>query len=370
MNTLCLLLVAIGVLMAKMPLGLNNSGVPESVNSVLVDYFTTAATKLARVVVDPPGTTPTAQAYRRARAADQLSQVRRILRSLDQSVQSWTGEAITTAYRAGRKLGIEQARTAGVRTGNIDGSFSQVSQRSAAIFAADTYSRLKAAADGMGERVVGVLRKTADVGLSRADLNSILAGGVITGQPRQTIRQLRDELRKIHGGEVEIVGKDGVARNYGVGYYAEMVARTQTREATVKARHQQLAELDIDLVMVVGRVSDNFCSAYLGMVFSLSGNSDTYPSIDEIDGPPFHPNCSKSTRPFIPELASRQQLEAAEGVDGAEKLLGLKGYAAQRAYQSLQLRSRVQRAYASTADKVFDGGEPPASGESSAGGES
>lgn len=344
--------------MADANLGIGNSGVPASASQVLAGYYRTAAKQLAAIVIDPPGGTENGRSYRRARAADQLNQVRRIQRKLDQLVSAWTGEAITMAYRAGRDLGRRQVIEAGVRIDPTkEGSFALVGARSAAVFAADTFETLKAASKGMTERVESVLRKTADVGLSRADLNTILAGGVITGQPRQTIRTLREELRAINGDKVTVVGKDGVGRDYDVGYYAEMVARTQTRQATVVARHERLQEADLDLVMVIGRVSDNFCSAYLGMVFSLSGKSDKYPSIDEIDGPPFHPNCSKSTRPFVPELASGQQLAAAGGVDGAEALLGLKGYAAQRAYQDLQLRSKVEKAYATTADKVFSGGD-------------
>ena len=50
------------------------------------------------------------------------------------------------------------------------------------------------------------------------------------------------------------------------------------------ARHERLGELGLDLVAFVGRVSDNFCSAFLGQVFSLSGTSNKYPAYASLPG--------------------------------------------------------------------------------------
>src|SRR5205814_1004202 len=81
-------------------------------------------------------------------------------------------------------------------------------------------------------------------------INKILAGGVIEGRPLDTIRRLKAELEEIHGETVEVNGK-----NFDVGYYAEMVARTKTRQATVVARHERLGDLGLDLVAIIGRLS-------------------------------------------------------------------------------------------------------------------
>jgi hypothetical protein len=143
--------------------------------------------------------------------------------------------------------------------------------------------------------------------------------------------------------------------NFDVGYYAEMVARTKTREASVDARHERLSELGLDLVAIVGRISKNFCTAFLGQVFSLSGNSDKYPAYSSLPGggPPFHPNCSKSTRPFVEELASDKQLDQADGLDDADKLLGMDATQAQRAFKDLQIHAQQKDRYATTASKLF-----------------
>jgi hypothetical protein len=105
----------------------------------------------------------------------------------------------------------------------------------------------------------------------------------------------------------------------------------------------------------VGLVSTHFCTAFLGQVFSLSGKSDKYPAYSELPGggPPFHPNCSKSTRPFVEELASPAQLEQAEGLDDADKLLGDDPARAQRKFRDLQIHTQQKDRYSTTAQKLF-----------------
>jgi hypothetical protein len=90
-------------------------------------------------------------------------------------------------------------------------------------------------------------------------------------------------------------------------------------------------------------------------VFSLSGKSDKYPAYAELPGggPPFHPNCSKSTRPFIEDLASSKQLDQADGLDDADKLLGMKPAEAQRTFKDLQIYDQQKDRYATTAKKLF-----------------
>jgi hypothetical protein len=144
-----------------------------------------------------------------------------------------------------------------------------------------------------------------------------------------------------------------------VGYYAELVARTRTREAQVQARHERLGELGIDLVSIVGRISNSFCTAFLGQVFSLSGTSAKYPAYASLPGggPPFHPNCSKSTRPYVEALATQAQAEQAETLPDAQQLLGQDVATAQRRYKDLQIRNQVEDRYATTEARLFGRGK-------------
>ncbi|MGE5610855.1 MAG: hypothetical protein ACM359_16510, partial [Bacillota bacterium] len=68
-------------------------------------------------------------------------------------------------------------------------------------------------------------------------------------------------------------------------------------------------------------------------------------------GAPFHPKCSKSTRPFIEELATRSQAAAAHTHEPS--MLSITPSEAQRRFKQLQIRQQVEGRYAHTADKLY-----------------
>jgi hypothetical protein len=109
--------------------------------------------------------------------------------------------------------------------------------------------------------------------------------------------------------------------------------------------------MGLDLVRIVGRISDNFCTAWLGQVFSLSGRHPTYPALAALPGggPPFHPNCSKSSAPFIEDLADATDERVAAGDPDARKLIGMSAAEAQKAYRALQLRQQATARYSQLA---------------------
>jgi hypothetical protein len=252
-----------------------NSGVSERIAAELGGYFSDAAKRLKRIVLKPPGGNENSQAYRAAIAAQQIQQIDRIALGLKIKASGWVGRNIPAAMSAGVKLAHEQAIEAKVKTKDElpEGSFSLIDVGTVRKFAADTLADLHRAADSMADRGKSVLRQTQQQGLSEKEINKILAGGVIEGRPRDTYRALEKELKALHGETVEVNGI-----NFDTRYYAELVARTKTRQATVAARHERLEDLGLDLVMIIGRQSGNFCSAFLGQVFSLSGK-DQLPGV-------------------------------------------------------------------------------------------
>jgi hypothetical protein len=334
------------------------SGVPENVTQILVGYFETAQAQMRTMVLNPTGRTEGAREFRLARAASQGTQIDAILTRLKRQAANWIGsdQTFLAAVHGGRQTADRQATEAGVRVEeSLSGSFDLVDERTAAVFARDAAADLYGAADSMGDRGKRLLRATAQKGLAEADINRILAGGTIKGEPVEAIRKLRDELKAVHGGTVTIVTKNGNPMEFDVGKYAAMVARTKTRQAVQVARHERLESVGIDLVAIVGRQSNSFCTAFLGQVFSLGGKGGKYPPLSSLPGggPPFHPNCSKSTRPFVEALAGEQQKKDAEILPDSAKLLGTDPAEAQRRYKDLQLRAQVKERYADTEQKLF-----------------
>lgn len=345
-----------------------DSGAPRSQTAILASIFVDAQKRMADEVLKPKGRTQGSREFRQARAASQIVQVDKILRDLKQGTASWLSQdaSLLKPVHEARQRADRQAEEAGVRVESaLSGSFDRVNARTAAVFARQIAADLAGpdgAAERMAERSKRLLRETAQVGLDESQINRVLAGGLIEGKPVETIRRLREELRAVHGGTVTITDKNGDPREFDVGRYAEMVARTQTRQATVVARHERLGELGMDLVVIVGRVSQYFCTAFLGQAFSLSGKHPRYPAYASLPGggPPFHPNCSKSTRPFVEELAEPQQLADAEPLGDARKLLGMDTSKAQRSFKDLQLHAQVKDRYATTEKRLFGGGSKAA----------
>lgn len=318
---------------------------------ILAGLLRDGAEKLAGWVIDPKGGTSKAKAFDSSRSAQLLESIQRLNSKLKRDASSLIPPCIQQAYRFGQATAITQLRQAGViKSGSlVQGSFAAVDQHSLAIVARDAYLDISRAIDATTGRAERVLHKAAEMGLSNVELNRIIAGGLLTGSPTATIRELREDLRGIHGKRIVIIDKNGEAREYAVGYYSKLVVVTRTREAAVKGRHNRLREKSINCVVVVGKLSNNFCSAYLGKIYVLgSGEGDgTYPPYSSLPAIPMHPNCSKGTAPIVLKLASKAQLEMGAPDESTAAFLGKPNdtNTLQRAYTGTQMRQQVEQRF-------------------------
>lgn len=234
--------------------------------------------------------------------------------------------ALREAERQMREIGLDPKNRLGATP---EVSFARVGEGAIRTVAGDTVARttaaagreLKGAAGQHARRAVAVFRSLGEsvastAGSGEAAVNRAIARGLISGDPRIADRAIRDLFRDPRHPTAESVRKLGnkvvtVGRaEMTVRQYAMTVVRTRTREATVTARHERLGLSGISLVQITGRNSPNFCTAFIGLVCSLSGEQTiegvTYPALASLPGggPPFHPNCSKGTAAYVPELVS------------------------------------------------------------------
>jgi hypothetical protein len=345
--------------MAKTPDKFRDHDQPDArMNQIIAAYYQECAKRMKNLIINPPGRSPASQEWNQARATMIGSQIANIQKEMNATAAGWTGSALSKAMAQGTKTAEKQAIFAGVRRDKIDslqGSFHVLDPGVAKQFASDTYSDLAGAADSMSKGAQSTLRRMAAQGVSNADVNTILAGGVIEGKPVQAIRELKVALEKIHGETITIQDKNGDPMTFSAGYYAKMVAVTKTRQAVCQSRHARLADLGLDLVTIVGKISNNFCSAYLDKVFSISGNHPKYPPLSSLPGggPPFHPNCSKSTAPFVEELATPAETDAAEPDADLQAMTATKNTSQlQRHYQDLQLRQAVEQRHDDVVESI------------------
>lgn len=340
----------LALLLAPLPKGTamdihdQERGLPASVIAEQVRLYDDAAQRinqtLARAIARLADAAPDSrEAYtagqQTIRAAQMQAEIDGILRRLGRT-SSGLDEATATAVRRAIAEGESQLRELGLkpteRIGGVAGpSFGLVDRGAVEAIAADTVA--KASSDIAGSMARALQHQGRAAGdlfrrLSQATLadgrslltesatNRAIARGLITGNPREALGAMREIFRDPNAPEVESYRRLGNkiiavgAADMSVRAYASLVVRTRTREATIAARHERLGASGISLVQISGRVSENFCTAFIGLVCSLSGaqviDGVRYPSIGDLPGggPPFHPNCTKGTAAYVPDLVS------------------------------------------------------------------
>jgi hypothetical protein len=117
-----------------------------------------------------------------------------------------------------------------------------------------------------------------------------------------TRRQMTQELMERFADE-NITGiryADG--RTMNINSYSEMVARSQTGNAAREASMRRAQEYGLDLVQIsVHFPCSDLCIDQQGRVYSISGNSDRYPPLEQaISNGLYHVNCKHSQSAYIP----------------------------------------------------------------------
>ncbi|GEM_PF-1967079 len=297
-----------------------NSGVPNAAVAEMVTLYDSAATEIVKALAVSLDTTSRSEQFKRARAARLALAIEHATRRFGASIRPHIESISTDSYNLGLKQGISQLKDLGLRdqAAPVRGTFTGVDERAVEVIARDIAAASVTAIDNLGQDAQRLLRKISTTQIRDPDVSRAIAKGLITGDPRIAKREVRelfrgqndqDSYRRLGNRMIQVGGATMRVRNY-----AEMLVRTRTREATVQARHNRLRESNVDLVIITGRVSKYFCTAYLGLICSIDGKSGKWPALSSLPGggPPFHPNCSKGTRPYVEGLSPPGDAEAGQ----------------------------------------------------------
>ncbi len=252
-------------------------------------------------------------AGQRARAAALLHQYQTILADLNDEAAAWIELNVPRAYGAGlefvdgcvadyRRAGINIRRQGG---GSISGrtereAFSQVHREAVRAIAESMLDIMSKSAQQIGRRVEDVFRREGMLAVAK---------GVAEGRARVDVsRDLEQRLREL--GRPDFVDKLG--RHWSLDRYAEMVARTTTREAMTQGTIQRIREHGIQLAQVSAHRAADFCLYYENTIVSIGPEPHpVYPPISAINGgPPFHPRCVHVLTPFVERLATEKEKKA------------------------------------------------------------
>jgi len=265
------------------------------VNS-LAGLYRNAAAEMVGVLADA-----SASMLSRQRAIAHLRQYQIVLANLRDEAAAWIELNIPRAYNAGLRFadhGIRNIRRAGVNLRRREREvFTQVHREAAAAIVEEMMRVTDFALAQIGRRVDDLFRR---VGIEE------VARGIVEGRARIDVsRQIKERL--LAEGRPAFV--DRLGRAWDLDRYAEMVARTTTREALTQGTVNRLREHGITLAQVSAHNAQDFCIYYENAVVNIGDEAHPmYPPISAINGgPPFHPNCVHALTPFVERLATEEE---------------------------------------------------------------
>ena len=255
----------------------------------LIDVYTKAQEQLVKIIKEKEAK-GTMTAYQKSL----LNQVMGQLNKLDNEAKNWTDETIPDSYNAGADAVDSYLKNNGLDTG-----FSQLNTGAIQALIDDCYGKLNDANNFIGRRIQDAVRQAGIDAVAQK-----LAQG-------QTVNQCKKNLIHSLLDEGITCIKDRRGRNINLSSYAEVVARSTTREATNTATLNQLQNYGYDLVKMSSHSPTcSICALYQGRVYSISGNNPDYPPLDTAysgDYANIHPNCAHVLEPYIPALADNPE---------------------------------------------------------------
>lgn len=219
-----------------------------------------------------------------------MAQIDAITEGLNQMTGDVLEELIPRQYALGQMNAVMGLQSAGVTATLPAGTFAIVDQNAVRSIVTDTFEDLARSNSTMNDFMKRTIRNLAK--------DAVMAN-VINGTPvKLSSEQLRD--RMLAEGFKGYVKKNGAKIE--VDEYAKLVLHTKTMQAHNDGTAIFMMQEGFDLVRISEhKTSCKTCGKYEGKIYSLSGTSKEYPAISSIPngGPPFHPRCRHTYRPYI-----------------------------------------------------------------------
>lgn len=282
----------------------------------LRDIYRAAEGELKDVLAAPAST-----GFAKWRAAEQLKQVRAIVAALNAEARNFARRVTPRAYTLGTDITADRLRAAGI-TGKLNFGARINTQSVSALTDQMTLDFLNANGSLSLQAERAILR-TKQAIIEDSQISQMVAKGVVRGETRRdTSRRIQAELEKglSAGGKVRIVDKNGVERFYDPAEYAELVARTRTRETVTQGALNFGRANGIDLFQVsYHSTSCPSCASYQGKVYSATGNTDGFPLLTK--RPPWHPRCRHVLMPYVVVPGREAEMEALKKLSKSKKII-------------------------------------------------
>lgn len=240
-----------------------------------------------------------------------IMQIDAITANLNAMTGDVLNELIPRQYALGQMNAAIGLGQAGVATTISAGTFAIVDQNAVRSIITDTYEDLARSNTTMSSFFKRTLRNITK--------DSVLKN-VISGDPvKFSSEQLKEKM--LAEGFKGFVKKNGAKID--VDDYAKLVLHTKVMQAHNDGTAIFMMQEGFDLVQISDhKTACKTCGKYEKKIYSLSGTSEEYPPVSSIPngGPPFHPRCRHTYRPYISKfhdgtLDNPLDSEPIEGID-------------------------------------------------------
>lgn len=248
---------------------------------VLQGYMVRAQDNILRLLIDAVQNAKSSASY----WTTKLVEVKKLYKEIDLIFTTFSNKQIPESYYQGQDLAEVAMKRAGLDPGSLPVGFDQ---KTINALVDDTVAYMtNATSAGLGD--VQRLFKAIQTDLLREEqINQAIARGLVEGTPQKIKSEITKALETQLIGEQKYV-KAG-SRNYKPSTYAEIVARTRTREAQSSGVISESLKYGVDTVQVSDHnTTTPECIPHEGQIYSISGATSTFPRLNRV--PPFHPNC-------------------------------------------------------------------------------
>lgn len=227
---------------------------------------------------------------------DRLKAVKKVTIYMDAKWRSWVGTkeggSMLAAIRDGARMAVPQMRSYG-----LERKFSLPYDSKTVVSFIEDSTALWSQAIGTAEnKVERLFRATQQDLIREREINYTLTSEEIAGGGVTRMRSALTQKLQENADNGQFLTING--RNYQIGKYAELVARTRTREAQTIGTVRTIQEFGLDLVKWKASADAcEICQPFDGEIYSISGKSSDYPIMSE--SPPVHPHCTCTLTPYV-----------------------------------------------------------------------
>ena len=236
-----------------------------------------------------------------------------ILEELQQNTDAWSAQFITQFLDEADLSAVATLEASGITVPQFGTSISEGAVRGIALSLTNNLQKANASVRVLAQRIFRATALEREFPTLAAAATREVGIGLAGAEATAAIRgRIANQLRQQFAGDVvSVINRNGRRMTFPLDFYAGMVAQNTKAQAQSFATLERAAQANHDLVRVTPNPSKggDWCDAYRGRVYSISGGHDVFPPLAGLPngGPPFHPWCKHGLGIYVPAFNSEEE---------------------------------------------------------------